>query len=419
MSGKLPEQQQQEFGDKFNLDLEDSVKLEKDFDQAAHWFIMAAKQGHAEAQARLALLYLTKRVIVPARREEGMKLLRQAYKQHNDLATMLLGIASYQGLEGKPDYNKSFEYFEQVNLSNIDHYLNDYDIMINYILSLGRLYILGQNVKKDNKKALRLYEKVAENGHVGAKKFLAKNYITGKLGKKDPLKSFKITFELELAGDDDAAFINGTNLYLNPEIKKQIPHADIQQVMQDLNEQYVQGDSKAAILLANLILKDSEQRDFLGFAEAMKLFYFAAEEEEFARRQLDSFAKAMLAYEAEAESGSLDAMLFLMILYTNTGPEAHPEYKKAFYFAEKAASYGSPDAVFFLSAFYLKGWGVPKDLDKSWEYMQRAAKMGQKDAVYIVHTCSKPVDLELDTGDIVFMVIKSLVQVGVNSMIGI
>lgn len=124
-------------------------------------------------------------------------------KTGNAYANYQLGINEYRGyFDGKPNYEKAFNYFKLAALKNhpsaywqignmikngiIGNY--EYDIAVDYfnkaiklgniaaINSLGIMYMNGLGVKKDTKMALKLFNKAADMGYAYAYNNLANYY---------------------------------------------------------------------------------------------------------------------------------------------------------------------------------------------------------------------------------------------------
>lgn len=80
--------------------------------------------------------------------------------------------------------------------------------------------------------------------------------------------------------------------------------------------------------------------------------------------------------EALSKQGDVDAMFILAIL-TLDGKNVSPQQtKRAVELLTAAAAGRSAESAFHLSQLYVKGAGVPKDLDKAIEYVEMAQKNG-------------------------------------------
>ncbi|KAI8076798.1 uncharacterized protein BX664DRAFT_343948 [Halteromyces radiatus] len=114
-----------------------------------------------------------------------------------------------------------------------------------------------------------------------------------------------------------------------------------------------------------------------------------------------NMAKAFLFYEEAAKKGThLQSMLALSRLYNGGchGPsdqdeqsrlandvsgwlQAHPKNEElSFYWCQRAAKSGLPDALFLLGWYYEIGLGVPRDYQYSMDCYQEAANKGHKEA---------------------------------------
>lgn len=86
---------------------------------------------------------------------------------------------------------------------------------------------------------------------------------------------------------------------------------------------------------------------------------------------LNDFYKKL---EQEASSGDVLAQSRLGVMYLRYSKD----YKKAFYWSEKAALHGNVDAQFCLGNIYLNGYGVNSNLAKAEYWLDKAASGGHR-----------------------------------------
>ena len=81
----------------------------------------------------------------------------------------------------------------------------------------------------------------------------------------------------------------------------------------------------------------------------------------------------------KAKNGDSQAQCDLAFAYI-TGEEVKQDYKKAFYWYEKAANSGLREAQFRIGMLYYYWDGVAQDINKSVMWYTEAAKQGDMDA---------------------------------------
>ena len=142
-------------------------------DNAAYWYLLAAKQGHARAQYNLGLMYRDG-YGVPQDHKTAVKWLRLAAEQGNASA--------------------------QTNL--------------------GAMYYLGQGVPQDDKTAVKWFRLAAEQGHSKSQSNLGVMYAVGRGVRKDYLYA-------HMWGNIDASNGNENGGKLRDIVAKKMTPADI------------------------------------------------------------------------------------------------------------------------------------------------------------------------------------------------
>ena len=80
-----------------------------------------------------------------------------------------------------------------------------------------------------------------------------------------------------------------------------------------------------------------------------------------------------------AEQGDVEAQYYLGIMYSN-GDGIQRDYKKGFFWCEKAALQGYPEAQFVVADMYECGDGVERNIEKAIEWYKKAAENDNDDA---------------------------------------
>ena len=86
--------------------------LERDLEQAAHWYRKAAEQGHVNAQAMLGqMTYLGEGV--PASSAKAIRWYRKAARQGDAGSQFILGTAYLKGDGVKPNFLEAYRWFRK------------------------------------------------------------------------------------------------------------------------------------------------------------------------------------------------------------------------------------------------------------------------------------------------------------------
>ena len=185
------------------------LEVKQDSALAVKWYIKAAEQGHAKAQARLGFCYSTGEG-VELDYAVGMKWYRKAAEQGDANGQYMLGFIFAQGIGVQKDVVEAMKWFrkaaEQGNVSaqsEIDSRDDKGDLtpeskregieamgkflgeneskkgngQIEFLM--GGNYVTGEDVQKDPSEAVKWFRKAAEKGHADAKFMLAVAYMNG------------------------------------------------------------------------------------------------------------------------------------------------------------------------------------------------------------------------------------------------
>jgi hypothetical protein len=137
---------------------DNAVGMKVDYVEAVKWYSKAAEQGHAQAQYDLGYCYKNGKGI--ARSEiEALKWFHKAAGQGNRLAEEMFEKARQEA---------QFKELQKAAAAGD----------VNAQFELGNAYYCGSGVDKDFWKALKLWQKVAEQGHVEAQSWLGHIYAT-------------------------------------------------------------------------------------------------------------------------------------------------------------------------------------------------------------------------------------------------
>ncbi|MDZ4833483.1 MAG: protein kinase [Candidatus Melainabacteria bacterium] len=148
--------------------LEDGEDVQGDYEEAVHWFMRAADQGHTGAQWHLSACYRSGLGLEPDQ-SKALELLTRAARGGNSDAQLQLGLQYYFGVEVPEDKRKAFQCFK-----NASEQWN-----LNALVWQGDCYHHGAGVVSDRRKACELYRKAADLGIVRAQYKLGMMYSLG------------------------------------------------------------------------------------------------------------------------------------------------------------------------------------------------------------------------------------------------
>jgi TPR repeat protein len=171
--------------------------LPKSDTDAVHWYRLAADQGNAAAQNKLALMYEDGRGGLPKSDADAVHYLRLAADQGDTAAQNNLGAMYADGRGGLPksDVDAVYYYRLAANAGRASAQNN-----------LGTMYENGRGgLPKSDVDAVRYYRLAADQGNAMAKYNLARAYEEGRGGlKKSRLDAIRYYKQASDQGDQDA-----------------------------------------------------------------------------------------------------------------------------------------------------------------------------------------------------------------------
>lgn len=215
-------------------------------------------------------------------------------------------------------------------------------------LSIGNMYILGQEVTQDYKKAEACYRKAADNGSMAAQYFLGFAYYTGNIFTLDYQKAAHWFKKAAEQGDADAQNYLGS-MYKNGQGVTQ----DDNQTAYWFSKAAEQGDVEAQFMLG--------------------LCY------DLGKGVSQDYRNAAIWYTKSADQGNSSAQFFLGALYRQ-GKGVPQNYQQAMTLFTKAAEQGVADAQYSLGSMYGLGEGVPQNFGLMYVWASLAATSGDDNA---------------------------------------
>jgi TPR repeat protein/tRNA A-37 threonylcarbamoyl transferase component Bud32 len=143
--------------------------VEQDYSQAFKWYLKAAEQGDLNAQATVAMMY--RKGIGTEKSYKDAYVLYKLAAQRGHINSMFnLGDMYAKGIGTKRDLQKAFQwYFKSAEKGHVNAQLN-----------LGYMYGKGYGVERNDTEAYHWYRMAAESGHPNAQFNLGVIYAKGR-----------------------------------------------------------------------------------------------------------------------------------------------------------------------------------------------------------------------------------------------
>ena len=397
---------------------------------AIDWYQKASAAGNKEAAAQLAQ-YEDELLQIEEDSLNDKRLLRRAQSAMNEgkttvalrcyqksadkgnLKAMLKLAEIYEdGIIVKKDFNKSFKlYLKAAEKGDISS-----------MVKVGEYYADGRGVTKDLKEAHKFYEKAAQKGNSTAILQLARNYENGSGVEKNLSTALKWysksadsgnylahtkIVELKKLIEQDAQKRATEKLRQLEAMKAQNKIAKARTLSDNLPDNSDTAQESKSSSHSSADVEKSEEFYELGlkyykgdgipqdFDKAWKYFDLAAQsgnvdaiyhiglmhehESDYGKLKNLSRDMALSAFTTAAEKGHIDAMLKLGDWYRNQS-----DFEKAFQYFEKAANAGNRDAMYDVGLMYLNGTGVKQNAKMAMDFLKKAAKEGNINAVHLL-----------------------------------
>ncbi len=324
-----------EYGDAHAQDLLGDYYAEhEEFERAIKWYTKASGQGNINSQCSLGNIYLKTENYCT-----GISLLKRAADQNHSVAQYNLGVVYETGLGVvAADAQKSFNYY-LMSAKN-----GDPDAQY----EVGKRYYYGwAPVEENNSEAFAWISKSADQHNKKAFFILGECYEKGFGTAVNLYSAFRYYSEASEQGDMDAKAKLALWYYSG-------------------KEPVVSTDYDQAYKLSKAALEEVS-----GIAA-----YIQALCHDNGKGVKQSRSKALEYYKKAADAGRIGAMNDLAFIYFNGTHNVSKDYKKAFYYAEKAAKGGDTDSMMLLGACYDDGLGVSKNKQTALKWFEKAADGG-------------------------------------------
>lgn len=217
-------------------------------------------------------------------------------------------------------------------------------------VKMGRIYLQGRLVPKDEVRAFALFRRAAEKGSTEGKYYLALCYRNGLGCLVNYANAAQFAYEAAQTGDSYAQTLYATFLRDGVGIERNI-HAAIEY----LEKAARQGNVHARGLLSDLISKANDLK-------------------------LASVSSTLDLVQQSATNGDAVSAYALGRMYAE-GTKISRDYALARKNFEIAAKRNYPPAFAALADFYLNGWGVKQDCKKAHQLLAQGRKLRSGDAV--------------------------------------
>ncbi len=311
--------------------------VEKDTEKAIEIISKIAKKGDLESMTIYGLYEISE-----GNKEIGLKFVKKAARKKYAIAENALGNIYVQGELVDKDYRKAFKLFKSAADKGLANAQN----------SVGNMYKLGVGVRRDMEKSVKYYRLAAEQGSVVAQYNLG-NMFFGGYGVKQNYELAAHYYSLAAeANDKDAMFNMGYMYELGLGVKK-------------------------SYRKAFTFYKIASNRGNLNAMYNLGVLYFEGRGTK--KNNEEGFKMHLLA----AENGSVKAQCSVVRLYIK-GIGTDVNVKEALKWSETVLKSDDIEAKCFINNFlgysYEYGIGVNKDFAKAEKYYESSANYGNVEA---------------------------------------
>ena len=313
--------------------------------------------------------------------EQARILFEEALAAGDITAACPLGTIYYQGLGVDKDFKRAVKYYER-GANNDDPAC---------LANLGMCYYWGDGVEVNLELSAFYSEKAAKKGNIKGMFDTALNYQRG-IGKRVDLKKTLFWLEKAAKNDNIDALVELGCIYQRGEYVQKDEKKAIDYFKKAANA----GNHHAMLLLApyyeqGLHLRKNTKKATQLYSEAYEFFYeHAAKGDSVAQLRLGNiyyyggislldiphdYAEAARWYEKAAKQGEPQAQIALANSYY-FGIGAEQNYVKAAYWNQQAAEKNDPLALCNLASCYMLGRGVEKNEEKAAELFFKSANLG-------------------------------------------
>lgn len=362
----------------------------RDAKKTIKWYTKAAKKGHLASMRELGGLYLfatdgdEEGKPAPYHNEKkGIEWFCKA-AEAGDVSCYETLALYYMGNVDPAQPAEAIKWYRKAADAGLEHSM----------MTLGRSYLLGEDVEKDVEEALMWYQKAADTGLDEALSMLMRCYLTDQYGVKDCDKGVECLTKAVEAGSIYGMISLGRVYSKDEYVTPNVPEArrlfakaeqtiiakgveENSQFVIDLGKCYLAGvgNMKADKTKGNNLLGLLEGTESADALSIIGDLYYEG-------KDIDrNYLEAMRWYKKAAAGNDLYSMYKIGVMYLH-GDGVLTNAREAVKWLEKSEWYGYYD----LGMCYYNGTGVEKDREHAIELLQRACMAGSEEAVQFLES---------------------------------
>ncbi len=363
--------------------------VEQNYEEAAKWFMMAAKQGYSQAQYNLAVMYEDGEG-VKENIDEALKWYKKSAEQGNNDAIEALKELGYESNDYlKRDTSK----LDKNIITNLPD--NENQETIEESIDLYNIGIQEYNQKKFFK-AFDYFTKSAELGNPLAQYYLGRMYAEGQAVKQDFDEAIKWYRTSSIKGCEAAK-----KALKNIEIKIK-NNINIRQEKSTKQEKStIQEDKKIGpVELYNLGIQDYNQKKFFkafnSFTKSAELGHSLAQyylglmyaEGKAVKQNLEEAKKWFQKSSAQGNNDSIEALKKISLNVKKEPVTSEEQYEfalgyykekiysEAFKWFKKSSDQGNNNSLYYLGMMYQKGEGIDRNIEEAKNLYQKSSLGG-------------------------------------------
>lgn len=376
LTGYLPASMQEDLAQLYQIYPPYPFIFDVDRNHAFYWLEKAVSTKNVDALALYGELLLSG--YDESKYAYGFEMTKEAMALGNKRAKALVGANYALGSNHvKQNVDKAKQIIQDVPQESYSKY------------ALASMYYYGYGFKKDVQKALALANEAANDGLAEAMYLIATIYTFDKSIEPSAHLALDWSKKAYLSSlnkgvvDAYEAYILAHNLVQNPYFDEQ--YGDItKQALQDVIDQYdTKFDATAYNYFSAFALNN---RLGLNYWEGLDYAQHAANlGDKPSQEFMANFRKELNTTISKAEKGDSDSQVFLMNYYYFAGDNFVPNPIKSVEYANKLAQKNNPYGLLAIACMHLEGKYLPKNPQRALDYMQRAANLGEPNAVKFIN----------------------------------
>ena len=324
--------------------------VQQNMRQAFEWYIKAAEAGDEVGMYDLGCCYKTG-TGVPINMRQAFFWYQKAAELGYVSAQREMGYFYRNGIVVDKDIQTAMDWYSKAAANGDTSAM----FSLGYILDTGDT----PNGKQDYVNAVKWYKQSADSGNVDAMYNLGIIYNTGGHGIQQNSAEALRWYKMAMAHGSTDAMFEVANSYFFSGINGKYDHS---KAIKLWKKAALRGDVNSQVNLGI--------RYYLGDANCLA----------------KNYTLAMNCFKMAAEKDHRIGMYYLGNMYYH-GLGVNKDYKTAYYWLNKAAILGVPEAQNFIGVLYVEGKGVKSDMEKAAHWYLKAAENGCSAAQYNIGHC--------------------------------